>query len=183
MPQDWLWFGGRPSVDLLNTLRDRDTSPRDQLCTPEDLVDWLRLARVATVDSATEEHVLLAGTLRSAVDRAVLTGVPTRRDVATINRHARRFRAVPPQLRFADGVLLARAGVPEDPAGAALGLVAIDAIDVLTAGQPVRVCAATRCGVRFVDHSPAGNRQWCSMARCGNREKVRLHHARRRLSL
>ncbi|WP_344389524.1 CGNR zinc finger domain-containing protein [Streptomyces vastus] len=44
----------------------------------------------------------------------------------------------------------------------------------------VRVCAAERCALRFLDRSPAHNRRWCSMSRCGNRTKVRLHQARTR---
>ncbi|WP_329896756.1 CGNR zinc finger domain-containing protein [Streptomyces sp. SP17KL33] len=35
--------------------------------------------------------------------------------------------------------------------------------------RPVRVCGAHACALRFVDHSPARNRRWCSMSRCGNR--------------
>ncbi|MEU0570715.1 CGNR zinc finger domain-containing protein [Nonomuraea sp. NPDC005983] len=32
--------------------------------------------------------------------------------------------------------------------------------------------------LRFTDRSNAGKRQWCSMRRCGDREKVRLCRAR-----
>ncbi|MET9792764.1 CGNR zinc finger domain-containing protein [Streptomyces canus] len=46
----------------------------------------------------------------------------------------------------------------------------------------VRVCRTDECALRFVDHSPARNRRWCSMSRCGNRRKVRLHQARARRS-
>ncbi|WP_443053569.1 CGNR zinc finger domain-containing protein [Streptomyces sp. NBC_00285] len=44
--------------------------------------------------------------------------------------------------------------------------------------RTVRVCGADRCALRFLDRSPARNRRWCSMSRCGNRTKVRLHQAR-----
>ncbi|OMI39844.1 CGNR zinc finger domain-containing protein [Streptomyces sparsogenes] len=44
----------------------------------------------------------------------------------------------------------------------------------------VRTCGSERCALRFVDRSPAHNRRWCSMSRCGNRTKVRLHEARSR---
>ncbi|MFH8834731.1 CGNR zinc finger domain-containing protein [Streptomyces lincolnensis] len=46
----------------------------------------------------------------------------------------------------------------------------------------VRVCGADECALRFVDRSPARNRRWCSMSRCANRTKVRLHQARARQS-
>ncbi|WP_210570725.1 CGNR zinc finger domain-containing protein [Streptomyces sp. GESEQ-4] len=41
---------------------------------------------------------------------------------------------------------------------------------------------ADRCATRFLDRSPAGNRHWCSMSRCGNRTRVRLHQTRARQS-
>ncbi|MFF6787082.1 CGNR zinc finger domain-containing protein [Streptomyces sp. NPDC012510] len=41
---------------------------------------------------------------------------------------------------------------------------------------------ADTCVLRFLDRSPAHNRRWCSMSRCGNRTKVRLHQARARRS-
>jgi predicted RNA-binding Zn ribbon-like protein len=70
-----------------------------------------------------------------------------------------------------------------DPA-LALALIAQDVIDLLLSAEirRVRVCGADRCALRFLDRSPAHNRRWCSMARCGNRAKVRLHQARTRQS-
>ncbi|MCX5335997.1 MULTISPECIES: CGNR zinc finger domain-containing protein [unclassified Streptomyces] len=46
----------------------------------------------------------------------------------------------------------------------------------------VRVCGTDRCALRFLDRSPALNRRWCAMSRCGNHPKVRLHQARSRQS-
>jgi predicted RNA-binding Zn ribbon-like protein len=64
----------------------------------------------------------------------------------------------------------------------ALALVAQDAIELLLSPEirHVRVCGSERCALRFVDRSPGRNRRWCSMTRCGNRAKVRLHQARSR---
>jgi predicted RNA-binding Zn ribbon-like protein len=75
-----------------------------------------------------------------------------------------------------DGRLVA---VPPEPSvAAAMGRIALDAIDLVTGKDLLRVCAADDCGIRFVDRSPARNRQWCSMRRCGNRTKARRHYAR-----
>ncbi|WP_279580827.1 ABATE domain-containing protein [Fodinicola feengrottensis] len=41
---DWRWDGGRPSLDLVNTYRDRKTGGRELLATPANLAEWLRLA-------------------------------------------------------------------------------------------------------------------------------------------
>jgi signal transduction histidine kinase len=35
----------------------------------------------------------------------------------------------------------------------------------------VRECPGNRCGWLFVDRSPAGNRRWCAIEDCGNRER------------
>jgi predicted RNA-binding Zn ribbon-like protein len=82
-----------------------------------------------------------------------------------------------PRLALEDGRLVAVMPDPS-PAGA-LGLVALDAVDLLTGDERLRVCAAVDCGIRFADRSPSGNRQWCSMRRCGNRTKARRHYAAR----
>ncbi|GAB2991873.1 hypothetical protein GCM10023080_067070 [Streptomyces pseudoechinosporeus] len=67
---------------------------------------------------------------------------------------------------------------------ASAAVVAHDAVDLLLSAEirRVRVCGADRCALRFLDRSPARNRRWCSMSRCGNRTKVRLHQARTRQS-
>lgn len=45
----------------------------------------------------------------------------------------------------------------------------------------VRQCDATDCGTLFVDRGKSGNRRWCSMATCGNREKARRHRIAQRV--
>ncbi|MFJ9908243.1 CGNR zinc finger domain-containing protein [Streptomyces sp. NPDC101152] len=69
-------------------------------------------------------------------------------------------------------------------ASAALTLIAQDAVDLLLSAEirRVRVCGADRCALCFLDRSPARNRRWCCMSRCGNRTKVRLHRVRARRS-
>jgi predicted RNA-binding Zn ribbon-like protein len=63
-----------------------------------------------------------------------------------------------------------------------LSLLARDAVDLLAgplAGR-IRVCAASDCGLLYLDQSRSGTRQWCSMQRCGTRAKVRAHRGRGR---
>ena len=40
----------------------------------------------------------------------------------------------------------------------------------------IRQCASSRCIYWFRDTSKGGRRRWCSMARCGNREKAAKHY-------
>jgi predicted RNA-binding Zn ribbon-like protein len=185
---DWLWDGGRPAVDLVNTLRDRKTAARETLHTPADLEEWLASAGLAEPPArATEQDLATAWALREAIDAvafAVLQGrrVPVEA-VETINAVASAVPVVPLLGIDADG----RPMAVRDPAtavAAGLAAIAVDAIGLLVDGAGelarLRVCAADDCGVRFIDRSPARNRQWCSMRRCGNRTKARRHYARRR---
>jgi predicted RNA-binding Zn ribbon-like protein len=54
------------------------------------------------------------------------------------------------------------------------------AIDLLVTGPRgvIRECEGDGCGWLFVDRSNARRRRWCSMADCGNRNKVRNHYRR-----
>ncbi|WP_394835435.1 ABATE domain-containing protein [Pendulispora rubella] len=180
--QDWVWDGGRPSIDLLNTLRDRKLTPREQLVEPAHLAEWLTLAKLTTAPvHVTPRHLVRARTLRDAIDRVALRAAAKEpvdeADVATLNEFAK-VRALPPELVVGKrGHLEVRAAQEKDPVAVALGLIAADAIDLVTKGR-LHVCASDTCGLRFEDRSPIGNRQWCSMKRCGNREKARQHYLR-----
>jgi predicted RNA-binding Zn ribbon-like protein len=170
---DWVWDGGRLSIDLLNTVRDRVTGGRETLHTPDDLAQWLREADLDAGD-VDEDALEAARRLRTAID-ALAFAAPSADDVAVVNAMAAQAPRAP--LLAVDGDRVV--AVPPDPSAAgALGRVALDAIDLLTGEELLRVCAADDCGVRFADRSPARNRQWCSMRRCGNRTKARRHYAR-----
>jgi predicted RNA-binding Zn ribbon-like protein len=60
----------------------------------------------------------------------------------------------------------------------ALGAFARDAVDMVTGTARVGECSASNCALVFLDTSRPGSRRWCSMERCGNRNKVRTHRAR-----
>jgi len=177
---DFLWDGGRPCLDLINTLRDRKTGHRELLRGPDELAEWLDGAGLLTPPLAvTDAHVEVARALRDAVDRLVL-GEVRQSDVELVNEVA----AVTPAPRRlaveAENRLVVRAGIEHDPVAVGIGRVAADAIELLAGRSAIKICASADCGVRFEDRSPAGNRQWCSMSRCGNREKARQHYRRRR---
>jgi predicted RNA-binding Zn ribbon-like protein len=173
---DWVWDGGRPSVDLLNTVRDRAHDARETLRTPDDLAAWLREAGL--FDGPADAAALdAARRLRTAIDTLTFPA-PDADPAAAIGTVNAAADAAPsgPRLALSDGRPVAVA--PEPSIAAALGRVALDAIDLLTGHDRLRVCSADDCGIRFVDRSPARNRQWCSMRRCGNRVKARRHYAR-----
>ena len=189
----WIWDGGRLCLDFANTLRHRwRTSPEETLRNPGDLALWLQQAGLLAPGSPdpAAAAVLASGRgLRETVDRAVLSAadgrLPSSADVTALNRAAAEAPRPTPQIAITDGRLEAAPTTSlATDAAAARALIAQDAVDLLLSAElrRVRVCGADMCALRFVDRSPAHNRRWCSMSRCGNRTKVRLHQARARRS-
>jgi predicted RNA-binding Zn ribbon-like protein len=112
------------------------------------------------------------------VARAAMDGAPAPdADVRTINAWASRPDLPPRFERIGGGV--ERTG----PAtvNAALAALARDAADLFgsPAAARVRECEAPDCSSLFLDTSRAGRRRWCSMAACGNRQKVAAYRRRR----
>ncbi|WP_371583255.1 ABATE domain-containing protein [Streptomyces sp. NBC_01314] len=189
----WIWDGGRVCLDFANTLRSRwRTTPEETLRGPDDLMGWLREALLLTPGSTGPTTAAVLGSarhLRETVDRAVLAvadgRLPTSGDVTLLNRSAAAAPRPTLQLVITDDRLepADATTLTADPA-LALALIAQDAVDLLLSAEirRVRVCGADHCALRFLDRSPARNRRWCSMSRCGNRTKVRLHQARTRQS-
>ncbi|MEO3804190.1 ABATE domain-containing protein [Nonomuraea sp. B1E8] len=186
----WIRDGGRVCLDLVNTLRDRWSSPRDTLAAPSDLVRWLHGAGLLTTRRLPDPAgatLRSARLLREAIDRAVLSAaggrLPDLGDIEVINEAVTAAPRPLPQLTIADGRLASGdTGAPVNDVSAALGLVARDAIELLLSSKVrrVRVCASDRCALRFLDQSQGGRRRWCSMSRCGNRVKAQRHHLRTR---
>lgn len=176
---NWVWDGGRPSLDLLNTVRDRPRSARETLCCPADLAVWLRESNLlGDASDPGEQDLNAARRLRDAIDTLTFPSSRTgaQAAVAVVNATAEHAPQGPRLTLDPGGRPVV---VPPRPSvAAALGRIALDAIELLSGDELLRVCAADECGIRFVDRSPSGNRQWCSMRRCGNRTKARRHYAR-----
>jgi predicted RNA-binding Zn ribbon-like protein len=186
----WYWLGGRPALDLVNTLRERWRRRVETLVTPADLELWLERSGVMT-DTAgvpvTADVLAEARELRETIDAcvtALVEGAPAPAPAIAHIDSWLKYAGARPQL------VLDAAGAPvlgERPEGhsprRALGAIALDAARML--GDPaerarVRVCASDTCSARFYDRSPAGRRRWCSMRTCGNEAKARRHRARAR---
>lgn len=185
---EWIRDGGRVCLDFVNTLRDRWSVPRETLREPADLVRWLHGSELLTAEAAERtppSALFLARRLREAIDRALLTaaggGLPLSDDIALINEVAAAAPRPTPRIEIAgDRLVSTSTTAPINDVFAGLGLITLDAVDLLVSAdvRHVRVCGADRCGLRFLDRSPAHNRRWCSMARCGNRTKVKRHQTR-----
>jgi predicted RNA-binding Zn ribbon-like protein len=184
----WYWIGGRPSVDLTNTLRERWRRRVETLVTPEDLGAWLVRAGVLEAPAPVPAAVLHeARALREAIDAALLAVVEGRpvdpAALTTVDDWLVHAGSRPALALGPDGLPVLGERAPADSARRALGTVALDAATLL--GRPeerarLRVCASDTCSARFYDRSPAGRRRWCQMATCGNQAKARAFRARGR---
>jgi predicted RNA-binding Zn ribbon-like protein len=184
----WYWLGGRPALDLVNTLRERWNRRVETLVTPGDLGLWLVRAELVDEPPRVTRGLLdEARDLREAINRCVEAAVAGRAaPVAAVRRIDRWLPDAAPRPRLAAGA----GGAPVlgerpagDPARHALAAIALDAARIL--GTPeqarrVRICASETCSARFYDRSPGARRRWCSMALCGNEAKARRHRERRR---
>ena len=184
--QDWVWDGGRPSLDLVNTVRERWDGGRELLTSPAHLGAWLHRAGLADATvTATGRDLDDARTLREALDEGVRATVDARAaDAGAVDLiNAWATKAPPPPaslLPGPHGVLHAGRPAPARPVATALTAIAEDGVLLLGTDDRTRIhiCASPDCSVRFFDLSQGRRRQWCSMQRCGNRAKARAHRQR-----
>ncbi|SRR6266536_444308 len=170
---------GRPSLDLAHTGGDGPYAVFELLHSAEDVSRWLGVIVDFDDIEAVELDVRHARALRRAIwntaRRAISGSRPDDRDREVINRTAAGTPPVPVLEEF--GRSTVRRPLM---ASQVLSMLARDAVDLFAgplAGR-VRVCAAPDCSLLYVDQSRTGNRQWCSMQRCGTRAKVRAHRER-----
>jgi predicted RNA-binding Zn ribbon-like protein len=186
-PPAFVFVGGRPCLDLVDTHGKRGIRDLERLPDGERLSQWLAEAGLAaSPPPASEADVRRARELREAVYglvRCVLDRQhPGEHDAAVVNQAAHKADLVP-QLRVgdaadADGLTAAWHGTA--PVAAALSTIARDAIELLSgplAGR-VKECEAPDCTLVFLDDSQAGRRRWCSMERCGNLAKIAKYRGR-----
>jgi predicted RNA-binding Zn ribbon-like protein len=184
----WYWLGGRPALNLVNTLRERWRRRVETLVSPSDLGLWLVRAELLSEQPRVDRALLdEARELREAIDLCVSATVA--RDpapsaaIAYIDGWLLDAGARPRLTVGDDGVPRIGDRAPGDPPRAALASIALDAARMLGAAEQarrVRICASPTCSARFYDRSPAAARRWCSMALCGNEAKARRHRARAR---
>jgi predicted RNA-binding Zn ribbon-like protein len=184
----WYWLGGRPSLDLTNTCRERWRRQVETLVTPEDLSLWMVRAGLAGEPMTVPRSVLRsARDLREAIDagvRAVVAGMAAPADaIALIDDWLVHAGARPRLTVGPGGVPLLGERAAADSPRRVLGMIALDAAAMLGTAEErarVRICGSATCSARFYDRSPAGRRRWCSMRACGNAEKARRHRERLR---
>ena len=182
----WYWLGGRPALNLVNTLRERWRRQVETLASPRDLGAWLVRAELLPEPPRVTRALLDdARELREAIDlcvEAVVAGAAVPREaVGHIAGWLLDAGARPRLAIGGEGRPRLAEREPTDPARAAVAAIALDAARMLgieEQARRVRICASESCSARFYDRSPAAQRRWCSMALCGNEAKARRHRAR-----
>jgi predicted RNA-binding Zn ribbon-like protein len=184
------WSGGHPALDFVNTLDERPfDQPIENLASYRDLVRFAELAGLVdpaliralktTAGPARSRITMRARVLREHA-HDVLAAAHKRRpishhDLDAITSAARRARTA--------RILVASPGRGlasyrwSHPASAEIPLhacaLAVEGLLIDLDRRRIRKCAASDCGVYFMDTSKGHRRQWCSMKNCGNREKQR----------
>jgi predicted RNA-binding Zn ribbon-like protein len=184
------WSGGHPALDLVNTLDERPfDEPVENLAAYRDLVRFTELAGLVEPALAatlrTRSGTACARVLERACElrehlHAVLSAVHKRRPASQSDldaiaaavqaAHAARGLGRPTSTSLASRRWSRPMDVATPLHACAL---AVESLLMEVDRARIRKCAASDCGVYFVDMSKGHRRQWCSMGNCGNREKQR----------
>ncbi len=188
-------IGNRLAVDFANTLRTADVAG-DGLASWSDLMEFLAQAGIlskerveplralttAAPEAATEAlraALDLRAAIRSALE-ALTAGQAVPADaVAPVNAVLRWTEGYDQLVPAGEGW---RLGFVERSQRLEwlLAAIARSAAELIAEGPgaPVHTCASPTCMLYFYDTSRTGRRRWCSMAVCGNRNKVAAHARR-----
>lgn len=169
------FLGDHPALDMMNTVvQGGETWHSDA-----DVMAWLAAAGQVPPDTAPPgrpgELLAAARALRETIRAAVVARKAGQRiDVAALNEalaHARRRMLLVEE--SGDGLSLQAeyaAGTPQQ----LLAAMAEAAAHLLATADfsLVRKCEDHACTLWFLDRTKSHRRRWCSMALCGNRNKV-----------
>lgn len=179
-----LRFGaGRVCLDLMAT-----THPVERLGEVDVLREWIERSGLVppgtSLAHADAGWVVafreLRGTVRALVEAHLSARPPLDAPLALLNALARPAPPAPHAVRADDGSLV-RALDPRPECAGLVGVVARDAVELLTdpvARAALRRCAGDNCPIVYVDTSRGRRRRWCSSEICGNRERVARHRRR-----
>lgn len=187
------WYGGHPVLDLVNTFDERvSAAPVDKLVSYEALASFA--VQAGLMDRPTAEKLIQIGSpgaradvharvlaLREALWSLLQKGAASQeipRDAAAVLERSIRDALDARELAVVEGRVT---WAWRDSLALLLPLhmLSLAVQDFFAPGEAslVKRCAATDCGGLFLDTSRTHRRRWCSMAGCGNRDKVRRYRA------
>jgi predicted RNA-binding Zn ribbon-like protein len=173
----FLFLGGSPAIDFVNTEIVSRGEPVDLLEDEADLRRWLAAGGLGAVNGRLAEAKALRADLRRLFLR-LAAGDPVRQsDLEGINTALARGSSRS-ELRVRDG----RPHLEMKLRGAASAAfrIAQSAAEFLAHADLslVRQCQGAGCILLFYDTTKSHTRRWCSMAGCGNRAKAAEHYRR-----
>jgi predicted RNA-binding Zn ribbon-like protein len=179
------FLADHPVIDLLNTIAVANGQPMDFLESDGDVLRWLERAGFGTFlrAPAFAPSALLntARRLREAIRRLVVKRkAGMRADVGEINEFLAAARSYP-QIEWEGHKLprMVREREQKTPEQF-LAPVSEAAAELLVNGDfnLIRKCEDSSCVLWFYDRTKSHRRRWCSMAACGNRNKVKAFRQR-----
>jgi len=178
-----LILADHPALDLLNTTPMVNGELQDFFESDSDVVRWLVATGFVAEGTTARSGLLPAArglreTLRKLVQRRK---AGERGDLAAMNAFLAEAQSYP-QLAWDKSKTLTATRVRKDrTAMQMLGPVAETAAELLVEGDfdLVRQCEDESCVLWFYDRTKSHHRRWCSMATCGNRNKVAAYRQRR----
>lgn len=175
----FVFIGGTPALDFVNTEIVSANERVDLLRTRDDFAAWLREAGFeADARGSLREVKAFRAVLRTMFLRLANGGKARRNELDAINGALARGRGAL-RLEAEKGRLHLRfKGGERDP----LVLLAGATAEFLASADLARIrqCEGTGCILLFHDATKSHTRRWCSMAACGNRVKAALFYERSR---
>jgi predicted RNA-binding Zn ribbon-like protein len=200
-PHQFLFVGGAPCLDFVNTVGSRSTpSSEEYLNEYSDLLEWARQGKLVgeplarRLQKHADEHPQLAKrtlsdaiSLRETIARIFLAlagGVePAPADLERLNAALPRAMAHLEIAKAGHGYEWRWRG-DDEALDCMLWPAVRSAADLLLhADNRLGLCEADTCGWLFLDTSRNHSRRWCDMGDCGNRAKARRHYKKRKKTL
>jgi predicted RNA-binding Zn ribbon-like protein len=181
-----LMLADQRALDLLNTLLIEDGATTDRLKSDDDVSAWLTQAGfMAKTTRSLKAGRLLAAT--KDLREAILSAVKARKGgraihTETLNRFLSHSRKYPILLQHRSQQPTLETRFIAGDEMELLAPIAEAAAELLVQADfnLVRQCEHQSCILWFLDTTKAHRRRWCSMALCGNRQKVEAFRKRAR---
>lgn len=171
-------IGGRPALDLVNTISWPNTDRRhDWFDPPANVTAWLEAVGLDPVPVNGSDLVAIIE-IRHVISDVVRPLAHSDRPPPDATGRLNELLAGANSRRFVDPDSLSWSWPSPQETSHAFDPALFDAAELLTAGNHDRVKHCPSCHWLFYDQTRNGQRRWCDMADCGSRAKARNYYHR-----